>query len=78
MMRGALLNTGATTEIFAFTCSSTQDILIEHLHMPGHGTGPRNVRENKMNSEMEDTPQRSGREDCKHKKDCTAAKFSSF
>ena len=37
--------------------------------MLGHGTGPRNVKENKMNSKMKDTPHRSGQEDSKYKKE---------
>lgn len=46
--------------------------------MLGHGTGPRNVKENKMNSKMKDIPHRSGQEDSKYKKDSTVGEFSSY
>ena len=46
--------------------------------MLGHGTGPKNVKENKMNSKMKGIPQRSRQEDCEYKKDSTVGEFSSY
>ena len=46
--------------------------------MLGHGTGPRNVKENNINSKMRDIPHRSGQEDSKYKKDSTVGEFSSY